>query len=195
MTTTAKYIRVSSLGQNEERQKDNSLIPYIDKVSGSIPFAERPQANQLLKDIDNGKIENVVVQSIDRLGRNAFDVQQTIEMFATKGINLRIENLGIESIINGKQNSVFKMICDILANVAQMEKESIRERQLFGINKRKQEGLYKGRMKGTAESNEYFLQKHKKHLKFVSNPKFSLNELKKMTGLSINTVRKIKSLI
>lgn len=195
MKSTAKYIRVSSLGQNEERQKDNSMIEYVDKVSGSIPFTERPQAKKLLKDIEIGKITSLVVQSIDRLGRNAFDVQQTIEMLSTKGINLRVENLGIESMANGKPNSTFKMICDILANVAQMEKESIRERQLFGINKKKEEGLYKGREKGTRESNEDFLNKHKEHLKIVSNPKFSLSELKKMTSLSINTIRKIKKIV
>ncbi|MGV3696316.1 recombinase family protein [Flavobacterium sp.] len=194
MKSTAKYIRVSSIGQNEERQKDNSMIEYIDKLSGSIPFHERPQAKKLLRDIEEGKIKTLVVQSIDRLGRNAFDVQQTIEILATKNINLRIENLGIESIVNGKQNSTFKMMCDILANVAQMEKDSIRERQLYGINKRKEQGLYKGREKGTKESSEDFLNKHKRHLKFISNPKFSLSELKQMTGLSINTVRKIKSL-
>ena len=194
MKTIAKYIRISSLSQNEDRQKDSSMIEYIDKISGSIPFTKRPQAKKLLNDIEKGIVTKLVVQSIDRLGRNAFDVQATIELLANKGINLRLENLGIESIADGKPNSTFKMICDILANVAQMERESIRERQLYGISKRKEEGLYKGREKGTKETNEDFLNKHSKHLKDISNTKYSLSALHKMTNLSSNTIRKIKSL-
>jgi DNA invertase Pin-like site-specific DNA recombinase len=51
MITTAKYIRVSSKGQNEARQKDASMIEYFDIISGVIPFTERPEAKRLLEDV------------------------------------------------------------------------------------------------------------------------------------------------
>ena len=39
----ANYIRVSTVEQNTSRQ-ENDLTPYIDKCSGSIAFAKRPEA-------------------------------------------------------------------------------------------------------------------------------------------------------
>ena len=69
----ARYIRVSTLNQNIERQlakqyKDEIL--YIDKISGSIPFIKRPEALKLMKDVVENKIKYVSISSIDRLGRN-----------------------------------------------------------------------------------------------------------------------------
>lgn len=195
MTSTAKYIRVSTNCQNEARQKNSSMIEYFDVISGIVPFIERPQAKRLLDDVRIGKIKNIVVHSVDRLGRNAFDIQSTMELLNKEGVNLVIENLGIHSRIDGKANPVFKMICDLLANVSQIERESIKERISEGIALAKLQGKYKGRVKGIQESDEDFINKYKSELKLIKNEKFSLSQLNKMTGLSINTIRKIKNLI
>lgn len=195
MITTAKYIRISTSGQNEARQKDSSMIEYFDTISGIVPFTERPQANRLLKDVRSGVIKTIVVHSVDRLGRNAYDIQSTMELLNTEGVNLVIENLGLHSRIDGKQNPIFKMICDLLANVSQIERESIKERIVEGIAIAKLQGKYKGRIKGITESNDDFLSKYKAEIKFIKNESFSLSQLSKMTDLSINTIRKIKTLI
>ncbi|MBB1195047.1 recombinase family protein, partial [Flavobacterium sp. SOK18b] len=195
MTTTAKYIRISTSGQNEARQKDTSMIEYFDIISGVVSFTERPQAKKLLNDVRNGAIKTIVVHSVDRLGRNAYDIQTTMELLNAEDVNLIIENLGLHSRINGKPNPIFKMICDLLANVSQIERESIKERIAEGIAIAKLQGKYKGRVKGITESNEDFLSKYKAEIKFIRNESFSLSQLNKMTNLSINTIRKINSLI
>ena len=195
MITTAKYIRISTSGQNESRQKDSSMIEYFDIVSGIVPFTERPQAMRLLDDVRSGGIKTIVVHSVDRLGRNAYDIQSTMELLNKEGVNLVIENLGLHSRIDGKQNPIFKMICDLLANVSQIERESIKERIAEGIAIAKLQGKYKGRIKGVTESNDDFLSKYKAEIKFIKNKSFSLSQLNKMTDLSINTIRKIKTLL
>jgi DNA invertase Pin-like site-specific DNA recombinase len=195
MITTAKYIRISTSGQNESRQKDSSMIEYFDIVSGIVPFTERPQAMRLLDDVRSGGIKTIVVHSVDRLGRNAYDIQSTMELLNKEGVNLVIENLGLHSRIDGKQNPIFKMICDLLANVSQIERESIKERIAEGIAIAKLQGKYKGRIKGVTESNDDFLSKYKAEIKFIKNESFSLSQLNKMTDLSINTIRKIKTLL
>jgi len=53
------------------------------------------------------------------------------------------------SIIDGKPNSVFKMIVSVLGNVAEMEREYLRERQRQGIDIAKAKGTYKGRLFGS----------------------------------------------
>jgi DNA invertase Pin-like site-specific DNA recombinase len=195
MITTAKYIRISTNGQNEARQKDSSMIEYFDTISGVVPFTERPQAMRLLEDVRSGAIKTIVVHSVDRLGRNAYDIQSTMELLNKEDVNLVIENLGLNSRIDGKPNPIFKMICDLLANVSQIERESIKERIAEGIAIAKLQGKYKGRVKGITETNEDFLSKYKAEIKFIKNESFSLSHLNKMTNLSINTIRKIKTLI
>lgn len=195
MITTAKYIRISTSGQNEARQKDSSMIEYFDIASGIVPFTERPQAMRLLDDVRSGAIKTIVVHSVDRLGRNAYDIQSTMELLNKEDVNLVIENLGLHSRIDGKPNPIFKMICDLLANVSQIERESIKERIAEGIKIAKQQGKYKGRVKGIIETNEDFLSKYRAQIKLIKNENFSLSQLNKMTNLSINTIRKIKTLI
>ena len=195
MITTAKYIRVSTSGQNEARQKDSSMIEYFDIESGIVPFTERTQAVRLLEDVRSGAIKTIVVHSVDRLGRNAYDIQSTMELLNKEDVNLVIENLGLHSRIDGKSNPIFKMICDLLANVSQIERESIKERIAEGIKIAKSQGKYKGRIKGITETNDDFLSKYKAEIKFIKNESFSLSQLNKMTNLSINTIRKIKTLI
>jgi DNA invertase Pin-like site-specific DNA recombinase len=195
MTTTAKYIRISTSGQNEARQKDSSMVEYFDIISGIVPFTERPQAKKLLEDVRSGLIKTIVVHSVDRLGRNAYDIQTTMELLDKEDVNLVIENLGLHSLIDGRANPIFKMICDLLANVSQIERDSIKERIAEGIAIAKAQGKYKGRVKGITESNEDFLSKYKSEIKLIKNDSFSLSQLNKMTDLSINTIRKIKTMI
>jgi len=195
MKTTAKYIRISTSAQNEARQKDKSMVEYFDTISGVVPFTERPQAKKLLDDVRSGAIKTIVVHSVDRLGRNAYDIQSTMELLNREDVNLVIENLGLHSRIDGKVNPIFKMICDLLANVSQIERESIKERIAEGIAIAKLQGKYKGRVKGITETNEDFLSKYKAEIKYIKNESFSLSQLNKMTNLSINTIRKIKTLI
>lgn len=192
----ARYIRVSTLNQNIERQmakqyKDEIL--YIDKISGSIPFIKRPEALKLIKDVVENKITYVSISSIDRLGRNTLDVLQTIEQLHLKNICLKVDNLGLESLTNGKENPTFKLIVSVLANISEMERNSILERQQEGITIAKAKGTYKGRIKDTSETTEQFLEKYP-NVVFYLNKKTppTLLEIAKLTDCSKNTVQKVK---
>lgn len=154
----AKYIRVSTLHQNTDRQTEFKGQTYIDKCSGSIPFAERPEAKKLLA---NQNIKEVHVHSIDRLGRNTLDIMQTIQNFTKQGINVVSEKEGLQTIINGKENPVAKMMIGILGTLAEFELNRIKERQSEGIEKAKQKGRYAGRKKGSSEDVQTFLSKPK----------------------------------
>jgi DNA invertase Pin-like site-specific DNA recombinase len=192
----ARYIRVSTLNQKIERQlKKNHQgeIIYIDKVSGSIPFSKRPQAFKLLKDILDKKINYVNISSIDRLGRNTLDVLQTIEQLHLQNVCLKVDNLGLESLTNGKENPTFKLIISVLANISEMERNSILERQKEGITIAKAKGIYKGRIKNTAESTEKFLSKYPKVVNYLNKKTPpTIIEIAKLTDCSKNTVQKIK---
>lgn len=191
----ARYVRVSSLKQNEERQlvrqhPDEKL--YIDKISGSIPFEKRPEAQQLLDAIFKGEMTYVSVSSIDRLGRSTLDVLQTIDIFTQKGVVLKVDNLGLESLVSGKENPTFKLIVSVLANIGEMERQTLRERQLEGIQIAKLKGTYKGREKGTTETREEILNKYQNVYKLLTNNNFTYKQIAKLCDCSKNTVIKVK---
>jgi DNA invertase Pin-like site-specific DNA recombinase len=190
---SAKYIRVSTVEQNTTRQENTTHKTYIDKCSGSIPFNERPNAIKLLNDISNKKIDTLVVHSIDRLGRNAFDIQTTLNTLNNLSINVYVENIGLYSMIENKPNSIFKMITDVLSNVAEMERTSLLERQKEGIMIAKAKGTYKGRQMETTETIQQFLSKYNQsHLELIKDKNYSIRKLASITNLSNNTIVKIR---
>lgn len=192
----ARYIRVSTLTQNIERQlvkeyKDEIL--YIDKISGAQPFNQRPQGLKLLQDIYNAKISYVSIASIDRLGRNTLDVLQTIETLHSYGICLKVDNLGLESMTGGKENPTFKLIVSVLANISEMERNTILERQKEGIAIAKAKGLYKGRERNTNETSAKFLAKYPNIITYLKKKNtHTLKDIAKLSNCSINTVLKVK---
>lgn len=169
---------------------------YIDKISGSIPFDQRPSARELLRDIDRNKIQYISVSSIDRLGRNTLDVLQTIEKLHCNEICLKVDNLGLESLVDGKENPTFKLIISVLANISEMERNSLLERQREGIQIAKAKGIYKGRLKNTSESVDEFLAKYPNVISYLNrkNPS-TIIEIAKLTDCSKNTVQKVKRYI
>ena len=148
-----KYIRVSTIEQNTDRQQMICVKTYIDECSGSIAFKDRKEASKLLA---NDEVNEVLVHSIDRLGRNTIDIMQTIQDFTNRGINVISEKEGLQTIIDGKENPVAKMMIGILGTLAEFELNRAKERQAEGIAKAKAKGSYLGRSKGSSESIEVF---------------------------------------
>lgn len=193
----ARYIRVSTGNQKTERQLQKSYPDeklYIDIISGAIPFKEREKGKDLIKDIENGNINYISVHSIDRLGRNLFDILATLELFNDKKIVLKVDNLGIESLIENKPNSAFKLIISVMANIAEMERETLLERQREGIKVAVAKGVYKGRLKGSVETNEQVLEKYKEVVKFLNKGQ-SFRNTAKLCNVSLGTVQKVKKIL
>jgi DNA invertase Pin-like site-specific DNA recombinase len=193
----ARYNRISTASQNLDRQTnkatDNELL-FSDVVSGSVPFIEREQAKKLIEAVKSGSVKYISVSSIDRLGRNTIDILQTIELFHENGITLKVDNLGIESLTNGKPNQVFKLIISVMSNVSEMERETLLERQKEGIAIAKANGVYNGRVKGSKETPQQLLTKHKQVVKYLKANQ-SLRNTAKLSGVSLGTVQKVKKAI
>jgi DNA invertase Pin-like site-specific DNA recombinase len=193
----ARYNRISTANQNLERQiaKQNpDEILFNDVVSGSVAFAEREKGKELIRQIEAGAINFVSVSSIDRLGRSLHNIINTLEYFNNKGVVLRVDNLGLESIVLGKVNPTFNLIISVMANVAQMERETLLERQREGIAIAKANGVYNGRVKGSTESDIEVLAKYRDVVKFLKMGK-SLRDVKSRCNVSLGTVQKVKQIL
>lgn len=126
------YYRVSTNSQSIEAQK--AALTHADKierdfmdegVSGATVAANRPGFAEMLSYVRSG--DTVHVYAVDRLGRDAIDVQTTIRALLKKGVTLEINGLGQIS-----NNGVGELIIAVLAQVADMERERIAQRTQSG---------------------------------------------------------------
>lgn len=159
-----KYNRVSTLQQSGDRfQIDNKKYDFVflDKISGSISFKERPKGKELVYLVEKGEVSELVVEEFSRLGRNTGDVIQTLEWLENHEINVIVRNIGLESRPNGKKNPIWKMISSVMSSLYEMELENIRERTHTGRMIYIQKGGQLGRPNGSTESEKKFLEKPK----------------------------------
>lgn len=202
-TTKARYIRISSKTQTtlrqEVKQHPDERI-FIDVISGAIPFNKRPAAKELLFAITMKQVDYLSVSEVSRLGRDAFDIQSTLKLLDNHGVTVRIEDLGnLESRIKDKPNPVFKLIVDVLANIAQMSKEYQREAQRQGINAAKAiaeaggPNVYAnvGRKKGSVDSPAEIVARYKSVAKALKDGK-SLRDTAARCDVALGTVQKVK---
>lgn len=192
----ARYIRVSSQTQSNARQlakahPDEKI--YVDICSGAIAFNKRPAAQELIEAINLGEIDYISCESIDRIGRDAFNIQETIQFFNSKNVVLKVDNLGIESFAKGKPNPIFKMISDVLANVSELTRNNIKEAQAQGIAIAKALGKFSGKRNKPSASDEEILLKYKSVLKELKQGKNSLRKIAVLCDVSLGTVQKVQA--
>lgn len=192
------YTRVSSqIGQNLGRQQvdaSNYQIVIEDRISGSVPFFERPGGAKVKSLIEKGVDIELSVWQIDRLGRNILDILNTIHYFNSKNICISFVAQNLKTLENdGKENPITKMIISILGVVGEMERNAILERTQEGRELAKIQGKFLGRKKGTTESTIQFLEKHKKPIDLLKKG-YKGVEVAKICNISLNTITKIKKL-
>lgn len=123
------YYRVSSCEQSIESQRA-AMGGSFDRefkdegVSGGVPAAKRQGFSEMLSYVREG--DTLHVYAIDRLGRDALDVQTTVKGLRAKGVAVHVHGLG--EIAEG----VGDLILAVLAQVAEMEKKRINERTAAG---------------------------------------------------------------
>lgn len=139
------YIRVSSVGQNTERQLDGIELDRVfeDKCSGSN--TDRPQLQAMLKHVREG--DTIHVHSIDRLARSLRDLGQIIDDLQYQGVSIHFHKNNLK--FSGKPSPSEKLMLNMLGAFAEFEREIIRERQAEGIAKAKAKGKYQGRKPDT----------------------------------------------
>ena len=203
MIDTILYIRVSSEDQNPERQIEalkswatetgsGATKTIIEKVSGSVPAKEREFAQVF--EIEG--IKRVVVQDLDRLGRDTLDILQTIKELTEKNINVTITRLGASSLNpDGTENPVFKIITSVMATLAEIERKKIKERQKQGISIAVAKGKFQGRQAGATKKIEKYKKEYRGLIVAIKTKGGSLRDLAKITGVSPNTVKKVKKLV
>jgi DNA invertase Pin-like site-specific DNA recombinase len=193
-----KYNRVSTLQQTGARfsvDKEKYDLTLLDKVSGTVAFADRPKGKELVKLVEEGKVSEIIVEEFSRLGRNTGDVIRTLEWFEEKQVNVVVKNIGLQSRPNGKRNPIWGMISSVMSSLYMMELENIKERTSVGRQVFVQKGGRLGRPKDSLETQTEFLRKDKS-LKIIKSLKkgLTIREISKVNDCSNKTVLKVKKI-
>ncbi len=139
---TIGYIRVSTVGQNAERQLEGVELDKVFEEKVSAKTMNRPKLNELLEYIREG--DTVVVHDISRLARNISDLHNLVEQVNAKGVTLHFKKEGL-TFTGDKTDPMNQLLLSMLGAVYQFERSILLERQREGIEVAKKAGKFKGR--------------------------------------------------
>lgn len=198
--------RVSTQQQEFDRQV-NELTEYAkthnmqvvkvfsNKISGAKKMEERPEIQDMIQFVKANKVDKVLVLEISRLGRSTLEALKVIEMLNEEKICLFVKNYNIETIDqNGKVNVMAQFLVTILLEVARMERSTIRERVWSGYQNFRNSGGKVGRKVGYKKTDEQIKNEYIEEAKLLRKG-ISLRNVSKITGTSVNTLRKVAELI
>ena len=144
------YVRVSSARQVDEGNSIDSQIASIqqyardrrfdllsrdividDGVSGGIPLWDRTGGKRLLKKVESGKFEHLIVINLDRLFRIVSDAIHTVDDLHEEGIGLHVINFSGQSL--DSRTPMGRFFLTIVASFSELERGLISERTREGM--------------------------------------------------------------
>ena len=155
MTRVFAYCRVSTSGQTTDNQIQEIAVAgfevmpmraITETISGSVAAGERPAFRKLLEKLETGDV--LIVTKLDRLGRNAMDVGQTVEALATLGVKIHCLALGGVDLTS----AAGKMTMAVISAVAEFERDLLVERTQAGLARAKNEGKVLGRPRALSDA-------------------------------------------
>lgn len=183
--------QINELTALAERNGWDIAASFAEKVSGARRNTERAELLRMVEYVEANHIDKVLVTELSRLGRDTLQVLEVIEMLNRKGISLYIQNYHIETLTQeGKVNAMSQFLITILAEVARMERKTIRERVESGYNNFRANGGKVGRKAGYMKSNETMKKEYAEELRLLKKG-YSLRNVAKLTHTSVNTLRKL----
>ncbi|MBY0755133.1 recombinase family protein [Clostridium sardiniense] len=144
---------------------------------------ERPMLNKMIVELREGDI--AYCESISRLGRNFKDLIEIIDQLVHKGVRVIILKEGIDT-----NSNTYKLLRAIFGGVAEMERDTIQERVVQGVEKCKATGETKtGKWFGREEKTKEDLPKDfKKYYDRMINEEITKVEMAKLLGCGRATV-------
>lgn len=148
MARTFAYCRVSTADQTTDNQVREIIAAGFnvepkrvisETVSGSIAAMERKGFAKLVDRLEADDV--LIVSKLDRLGRNAIDVRQTVDRLAGEGVKVHCLALGGVDLTS----PAGRMTMGVINAVAEFERDLLIERTQAGLARAKAEGKVLGR--------------------------------------------------
>jgi DNA invertase Pin-like site-specific DNA recombinase len=200
------YARVSSTNdrQNTERQiadltkyaeyKEMEISKvFEEKISGAKKNAERPVFVEAINFCKTNKVDILLVSELSRLGRNAFEVLETVKQLVDEGINLYMQKEQFTLLDEeGKPSMFAPIMIATLSTCAQLERENIKFRLNSGRQLYIEKGGKLGRKEGSKKTTEQKQEEYKQVLRELKRGT-SIRKVAKLCDVSVSTVQRLKA--
>ena len=200
------YARVSSTNdrQSTERQiadltkyaeyKEMEISKvFEEKISGAKKNAERPVFVEAIDYCKTHKIDILLVSELSRLGRNAFEVLETVKQLVDEGINLYMQKEQFTLLDEeGKPSMFAPIMIATLSTCAQLERENIKFRLNSGRQLYIEKGGKLGRKEGSKKTTEQKQEEYKQVLRELKRGT-SIRKVAKLCDVSVSTVQRLKA--
>ena len=199
------YARVSSTTdrQNTDRQiadlskyaeyKEMQVVKTVEEhISGAKKNNERPICIEAIEYCKNNNVDILLVSELSRLGRNAFEVLETVKLFVDEGINLYMQKEQFTLLDEeGKPSMFAPVMIATLSTCAQLERENIKFRLNSGRQLYIEKGGKLGRKEGSVKTTEQKQNEYKDVIKELKRGT-SIRRTAKLCDVSISTVQRLK---
>lgn len=216
ITKAVIYARVSSAGSLEYRQNTDRQVKdlkeyatykgyevvevYNEHISGAKKNNERQILSEviehckiLVKENDTNVI--LLVSELSRVGRNAFEVLETIKTLVDFGINLYLQKEQMTLLDDQGKPSLFAPIMlATLSTCAQLERENIQFRLNSGRKRYIENGGKLGRPQGSVKTIDQKIEEYKDVITLLRK-KYTIRDTAKLSGKSVSSVQRIKKLV
>lgn len=199
-------VRVSTNRQETDRQtaeltdyarrKSYSVVEVCrEAITGTADGEARHGLARALELAAVGNVKKILVHEVSRLARRNSVAHDFVEKLEAHGVSLYWHQQGIETLLeNGKRNPAAAIMFALLAEMARNERETLVERIRSGLAEARRKGRKLGRPKGTTESLEDFLAKHRDIVRQLRGGQ-SVRNTAKITGKGTSTVQRVKRAI
>lgn len=165
---------------------------YEEKISGAK--ANRPEFTAMMDRIQSEKIDVVLCWELSRIGRNSFQVMESINTLHENKVCLYIHNISLFTMQKNKVNPMASFMVNILSSVAELERSSIRSRMKSGYDYHISQGGRIGRLPGQIKQKEIFVSENKKVIQLLQSG-HSVRNTAKICEKSPGLVQKVRDML
>ena len=171
----------------------NVVKVFEEHISGGKKNSERPILEEAIEFCKEEHIDILLVNALDRVGRNAFEVLATVKELIDNGINLYMQKEQFTLLgDDGKPTMFAPIMCATLSTCAQLERDSIAFRLNSGRAQYIRNGGKLGRKKGSVKTTEQKESQYKEVLTYLRKG-YSVRITAKLTQVSTSTVQRLKT--
>ena len=205
MKKSVIFARVSSVTDRQSTDRQVSdLKKYADysgyevekvfeeKISGGKKNDERPMLVECLDYCIKNDISYVLVSELSRLGRNAFEVLETVKKLIDAKINLYMQKEQFTLLDDENNPSLFApVMIATLSTCAQLERDNIKFRLNSGRANYIAKGGRLGRNVGSFKTTEKKKEEYKQVISLLKSGN-SIRNIAKIADVSVSTVQRVK---
>ena len=186
--------QVQDLERYAESQNLRVLKVYEEHISGAKKIEERQVLSECLEYCTSHSVKILLVSELSRLGRSTLQVLRSLEILHEAKVSVYIQNIGISSLQpNGEVNPIASIMITILAEMSNIERSNIQYRLNSGRKLYIERGGKLGRKPGSCKTTEQMKEEYKEVISLLKKD-YSIRNVAKLTGCSVQTVQTVKNL-